>query len=76
MYIDNTANILRVRREKECFSVINRGKLWYDRLTLKQYEELENWYQAWLDVTVTKCVPARPSWLNNKLEREKEEILL
>ena len=26
-------NALRHRRERECFSVINRGALWYERLT-------------------------------------------
>ena len=55
---------LKSRRERECFSIINRGKAWYDTLTEEQYEELQVWYQAWLNVTTTLVVPDKPSWLN------------
>ena len=61
---------LRKRREKECFSVINRGRLWYDYLTNEQRIELANWYNDWLDVTETLIVPKQPKWLNDKLDRE------
>lgn len=54
---------IRQRRERECFSVINRGQLWYARLTEKQSMELNEWYQAWLDATSTGAVPDRPAWL-------------
>lgn len=54
---------LRYKRENECFSVINRGSLWYDRLTPRQKAELADWYQAWLDVTETKIIPEKPYWL-------------
>jgi len=54
---------LRIRREKECFSFINRGQLWYGMLTVKQIAELTAWYKAWLKVTETKVVPEKPSWL-------------
>ena len=54
---------LRIRREEECFSVINRGKPWYNRLTEEQNNDIEIWYQQWLDVTETKIIPERPSWL-------------
>ncbi len=54
---------LRDRREFECFPIINRGQLWYNTLTTEQIEELNDWYQAWLDVTETKIVPEKPSWL-------------
>lgn len=54
---------LRQRREAECFSVINRGALWFDRLTEEQKAELDTWYQKWLDVTETRTVPDKPSWL-------------
>lgn len=57
--IDN----IRHRREQECFSVINRGQLWYDRLTEEQSIELKKWYQAWLDATNTRVVPKKPAWL-------------
>lgn len=56
-------NKLREQREVECFSVINRGKLWYDNLTEEQVVELNQWYQEWLDITETKVVPTKPSWI-------------
>lgn len=56
-------NNLRERREKECFPIINRGTLWYDRLTEEQIAELKKWYSAWLDVTETMIVPEMPDWI-------------
>lgn len=76
MIIDNRIEKLRERRERECFSVVNRGVLWYDRLTKAQINELYEWYQNWLDVTITGVIPARPIWLDEKLENRTEEILL
>ena len=66
--------ILRQRRKDECFKIINRGILWYDCLTIEQKAELNCWYHAWLNVTETKIIPPKPTWLNDKIERE--EILL
>lgn len=54
---------LRFQREKVCFPYINRGYLWYGKLTDEQREELDVWYQAWLDVTETKVAPEAPEWL-------------
>lgn len=54
---------LRNQREVECFPIINRGKLWYDNLTTEQVTELDEWYNAWLDVTETKVIPNKPNWL-------------
>jgi hypothetical protein len=54
---------IRQRREQECFSIINRGPLWYEMLTEEQKEELKTWYQAWLDATNTRVVPDKPAWL-------------
>ncbi len=56
-------NNLRDRRTLECFEVVNRGAVWYERLSENQKAELAEWYQAWLDVTQTKVVPERPAWL-------------
>ena len=53
----------RLRREKECFSVINRGQLWYEGVSLTQLLELRQWYKAWLNVTETMVVPEKPAWL-------------
>lgn len=54
---------LRHQREKACFPYINRGVMWYNRLSAEQKDELAVWYQAWLDVTNTKVVPQTPEWL-------------
>lgn len=54
---------LRRERESICFPVINRGAAWYARLTPEQNEELQTWYQAWLDVTETKVKPQTPEWI-------------
>lgn len=54
---------LRERRETECFSFINRGQPWYDRLSDTQKSELKEWYDGWLEITETLTVPEKPSWL-------------
>ena len=54
---------LRKKRERDCFPIINRGKLWYDKLSDAQKSELDSWYTAWLNVTVTMSEPAKPAWL-------------
>ena len=56
-------NELRKRRETECFSYINRGQPWYDRLSDEQRSELREWYADWLKVTDTLTAPEKPSWL-------------
>lgn len=53
----------RQRRETECFSIINRGQLWYEGVTLTQLVELRQWYKAWLQVTETMVVPEKPAWI-------------
>lgn len=60
---DEILDGLRQRREEECFSIINRGKLWYDTLTEEQLNELNNWYNAWLNVTDTEIIPIKPTWV-------------
>ena len=54
---------LRMLREKECFSYINRGQLWYENLKVTQLLELRKWYKDWLKVTETRVIPKRPDWL-------------
>ena len=56
---------LRERREAECFSVVNRGWIWYSSLTLAQWRELRTWYLAWLKVTETGAIPDRPTWIDS-----------
>lgn len=60
---ENLKQQLRVEREMECFSIINRGQLWYESLTSSQKSELKSWYQKWLDVTETLAKPEKLSWL-------------
>lgn len=57
------ANELRLRREIECFPIINRGELWYAKLTTEQKSELSNWYEEWLDAPATLIIPEPPEWL-------------
>ena len=57
---------LRQRREVECFSIINRGKLWYELLSDNEIQTLNEWYLAWLRVTVTLRVPRRPKFLSER----------
>ena len=66
-------NNLRDRREAECFIYINRGALWYNKLSTIQQQELEVWYRAWLDVPqvyletkptdIEMIIPTKPNWL-------------
>lgn len=58
-----TITAFRIQRKAVCFPVINRGEPWYERLTDQQREELQDWYQAWLDVTQTLTVPVKPDWI-------------
>ena len=55
---------IRARREKECFSYINRGTLWYNKLTPEQDAELQTWYDVWLDAPETLVVPKKLEWLD------------
>jgi hypothetical protein len=65
---------LRKRREKECFPIVNRGKLWYNKLSLEQFSELLSWYEKWLDVTDTLVVPEMLPWVNLKIVDEGEVL--
>ena len=61
---ENFVKNLRILREEECFSVVNRGILWYDKLSEEEKKELSSWYEAWLNVTETKTIPEKPLWLH------------
>ena len=62
---------LRAKRDIDCFTIINRGELWYNKLTENQKQELSEWYQKWLDVTEETnkdengnyIIPEKPNWL-------------
>ena len=56
-------DMYRSIRSQVCFPVINRGQLWYDKLTDEQKEELSKWYNDWLNVTTTLVIPEAPEWL-------------
>ena len=71
---ENPADSIRKEREIVCFPIVNRGKLWYDSLSMEQLAELRDWYWAWLDAPQTLTYPVKPEWLEEKLKRE--EILL
>lgn len=54
---------IRYTREQRCFPIINRGKLWYDKLTDEQLKELGEWYVAWLNAPETMIEPADLEWI-------------
>ena len=56
---------LRTLRKEECFSVINRGMPWYERYvdSEERKNELDQWYNEWLDVTETLNIPNKPDWI-------------
>lgn len=56
---------LRNKREEVCFSVVNRGDIWYKTYvnTEEREQEFKEWYQAWLDVTDTLVEPETPAWI-------------
>jgi hypothetical protein len=60
---EHKKHLVRKKRIVECFSVINRGPLWYDTLTESQKQELKIWYKQWLDVTINLSEPVKPKWL-------------
>ncbi len=51
-------------RKAVCFSVINRGQLWYDTLSDDQKVQLRSWYIEWLNAWEHKAVPCTPAWLD------------
>lgn len=56
--------IIRQRRQAECFSTIDRkSQLWWNHLTEEKKQELNKWYEAWLNATETKVIPVKPEWL-------------
>lgn len=54
---------LRFIREEECFTIINRGGIWYETLTEQEKNELMDWYQAWLEAPETLIIPEKPTWI-------------
>lgn len=64
--IERKKDKLRELREIDCFSYINRGKLWYDQWSEEQLKELDEWYKAWLDVTETFVCPNKPNFIDQK----------
>lgn len=63
---------LREKRRAECFPIINRGLLWYEKLTAAQKEELSEWYNSWLNVTETFVEPKRPLFLDFKITNSED----
>lgn len=55
--------IIRQRREEECFKVIDRSELWYEGLSEENKEELREWYQVWLKAPQTGIVPEKLEWI-------------
>jgi len=43
-------NDLRKLRAIQCFSVVDRSKIWWDTLSEEQVSEIKDWYNEWLDI--------------------------
>lgn len=57
---------IRVDRNNICFPIINRGVLWYNMISEQQRNELNNWYQQWLDAPETLIIPETPNWIKEE----------
>jgi hypothetical protein len=61
---------LRKLRIVECFSVVDRSKIWWDTLSEQQVNEIKDWYNEWLNIPNEQLsslerlpLPIRPSFL-------------
>jgi hypothetical protein len=41
---------IRKKRVFECFRIVNRGQMWHNNLTQSQRDEVQAWYNAWLEL--------------------------
>lgn len=64
LQLEDKQDLIRARRERECYSIINRGQLWYEGISLARLVELRQWYRAWLDAPATLTIRDRPAWLD------------
>lgn len=70
-----TIDMIRKRREEECFKYVDRSKFWYDELTDEQKLELKQWRQAWKDAPETGIIPEKLPWLDDKHDEKKVRVL-
>lgn len=56
-------DIIRQQRKYQCFKKVDRSPMWYKSLTEEQQQELQSWYQAWLNAPDTGIIPETPIWL-------------
>lgn len=56
-------NKIRNLRENVCFPIVNRGQMWYNKLSEEQKAELDTWYEDWLNAPETKIIPSTPDWI-------------
>ena len=62
--IDEQKNIIRRLRKNRVFPIINRSQMWFNSLTEEQKQDIQIWYQDWLNAPQTLKMPKRPSWLD------------
>lgn len=62
--IDEQKNILRRLRKNRVFPIINRSQMWFNSLNEQQKQDIQTWYQEWLDAPNTLVIPKRPNWLD------------
>ena len=59
---ERTKEIIRKRREKECFAYCDRA-VWYATLTQDQKKAVRVWRAKWLRATETGICPEKPWWI-------------
>lgn len=62
--IEEQKNIIRRLRGNRVFPIINRSAFWFNSLTEEQKQDIQNWYQEWLDAPENLVIPERPAWLD------------
>lgn len=62
--IDEQKNIIRRLRKNRVFPIINRSQMWFNSLSEQQKQDIQIWYQQWLDAPNTLIMPKRPNWLD------------
>lgn len=62
--IEEQKNIIRRLRANRVFPIINRSAFWFNSLTERKKQDIQDWYQEWLDAPDNLVIPERPSWLD------------
>ena len=54
--------VIQQIRDIECFKFTDRP-LWYNRLSDIEKKQVDNWYEEWLNATITFVQPIKPYFI-------------